>query len=272
MTPSYKEVSFSPVTREQTDRLVALLSEHGYEGFEEREGELLAYIVSLQFNAQQLDELAGTLSVSFRVNELVATNWNASWESNFEPVTVGSFLHIRAAFHPPFFQAQHEIIITPKMSFGTGHHATTRLMVTEMSLLKWHQKKVFDFGTGTGILAILAKKLGAEKVLAIDNDPWSIHNALENCNANQCSSIQLIQADQPPATERFDIILANINAFILKEQLPTLAAMLAPGGQLLLSGLLEEDQQEIELLCKQQALALQAIEKMAGWIMLRVAC
>jgi ribosomal protein L11 methyltransferase len=271
MTPTYTEIIFSPILPEQSDLLIASLSEQGYEGFEEREGELLAYIASSEFDAKLLDTLAGSLSAPYRISEVVATNWNANWESNFEPVTIGSFLHIRAAFHVPAGNTQYELVITPKMSFGTGHHATTQLMVTEMAKLDWPQKRVFDFGTGTGVLSILAEKMGAKEVLAIDNDLWSIANAHENSRANHCNKIQLIQSDRPPANERFDIILANINAYILKEQLPTLATLLAPGGQLLLSGLLEEDQEAIELICTERTLQLRSVERLSGWIMLRLA-
>ena len=271
MTGSYTELIFSPLTLEQSDMLIAALSEQGYDGFEETPSELRAYIPSAQFDIAVANEFANYHSVSIRINELQATNWNQQWESNFDPVTIESFLHIRAAFHPVWGQANHEIVITPKMSFGTGHHATTRLMATEMSKLQWDQKKVFDFGTGTGILAILAEKLGAGQIVAIDNDTWSIENAAENFGTNECKHIELHLSEQLPDHSKFDIILANINTFIIKQYLFSLVKLLEPGGQLLLSGLLVEDMMELRSLCDQLQLRTLSAETLNGWGLLRVA-
>ncbi|MFM8711055.1 MAG: 50S ribosomal protein L11 methyltransferase, partial [Sphingomonadales bacterium] len=185
MTSSYTEITFSSVTPAQTDALIALLGEAGYEGFEEREHSLHAYLPTQQFDPAELAAIVETFTLSYTVKEIQPTNWNAAWESNFEPVTIGSFLHIRASFHPACNNTQHEIVITPKMSFGTGHHATTQLMAAEMSRLNLEGQTVFDFGTGTGILAIVAAKLGASQIVAIDNDPWSIENAIVNASANK---------------------------------------------------------------------------------------
>ena len=271
MTGSFTELIFSPLTPEQSDMLIAALSEQGYDGFEETPSELRAYIPSAQFDIAVANQFAHYHSVSIRINELQATNWNQQWESNFDPVTIESFLHIRAAFHPVWGQANHEIVITPKMSFGTGHHATTRLMATEMSKLQWDQKKVFDFGTGTGILAILAEKLGARQIVAIDNDTWSIENAAENFGTNECKHIELHLSEQLPDHSKFDIILANINTFIIKQYLFSLVKLLEPGGQLLLSGLLVEDMTELRSLCDQLKLRTLSAETLNGWGLFRVA-
>ncbi len=272
MTGAFTEIIFTSVTPQQTELLIAALSEKGIEGFEERECMLLAYVAASQFDLDWLNETAHRYEVSYTINEIEATNWNAQWESNFDPVTIGTFLHIRAAFHDPGPPTNFEIVITPKMSFGTGHHATTRLMVTAMNKLSLTQKSVLDFGTGTGILAIMAEKLGAALVVAIDNDLWSIDNAAENIKTNHCQCIELSEGDRPPAQKgRFEVVLANINTFLIKQHLPALVGVLQPGGQLLLSGILEQDIAELVPLCEQQALRLQTVETLSGWAMLQLA-
>ncbi len=167
------------------------------------------------------------------------------WESNFEPIIVDEFVGIRASFHPPFKNVQHEIIITPKMSFGTGHHATTFLMMEQTQQLDFNQKSVFDFGTGTGVLAILAKKLNAIKIVANDIDEWGIANSHENFDNNNASDIRLLQSDTAQMNCRFDIILANINRNVLLDNMVLLAIQLHTGGILLLSGILQEDETAI---------------------------
>jgi ribosomal protein L11 methyltransferase len=271
MTRSYTEIKFTGVTPEQTDALIALLGEAGYEGFEEREQSLLAYIPTMHFESAGLDEIVGTFAVSYIKNEIEPTNWNSEWESNFEPVTIGSFLHIRAFFHPPCEHTQHEIVITPKMSFGTGHHATTQLMVDEMSTLNFENKEVFDFGTGTGILAIVAAKLGARRIVAIDNDPWSIENAHENAAANGAAQIKFELSDRPPTSDCFDCIVANINLNILVAYMPDLVRLLRNGGQLLLSGLLCTDRTAMETVCTSLGLRVLSVKEQGDWMMMRLA-
>jgi ribosomal protein L11 methyltransferase len=140
---------------------------------------------------------------------------------------------------------EHEIVITPKMSFGTGHHATTFMMIQQMQEIDFSGKKVFDFGTGTGILAILAERLGAKKIIAVDNDDWSIANTAENLERNNCSKVELKKADKVTADERFDIILANINKNVILDNFSSLVKQLSSKGILLLSGLLTEDEADI---------------------------
>ena len=168
-------------------------------------------------------------------------NWNEKWESSFSPVQVGNFAAVRATFHAPVSDVRHEILINPKMSFGTGHHATTYLMIQQMQGMNLFEKRVFDFGTGTGVLAILAEKMGATDIVAIDNDPWSIENANENIRLNKGMHIKLVSAEHPPEKQHFDLILANINRSVLLKFIPALSNLLAPSGYLLLSGILEED-------------------------------
>jgi ribosomal protein L11 methyltransferase len=174
-------------------------------------------------------------------------NWNAVWESSFELVIVPGFCTVRAAFHAMNPETPHDIVITPKMSFGTGHHATTRLMIQAMRELAFPGQRVLDFGTGTGILAILAAQLGASMVLAIDNDEWSVDNARENIAANKTDTVQIRQGslEAVPATEQFDIILANINRHILLSHMPDMYGLLRTGGKLLLSGIFAVDEYAI---------------------------
>jgi len=270
MTNPYKEITFLSVIPEQVEVLIAWLAEAGYEGFEEREQMLLAYIPAQHFDPNRLADLARSVSVSYTIEESLATNWNAHWESNFEPVTMGSFLHIRASFHPPYSLAQHEIVITPKMSFGTGHHASTRLMAQAMASLDFQDKKVLDFGTGTGILAILAEKLGASRIVAIDDDEWSIQNAQENIAANHCNRIELIKQCHPRSAARFEFVLANINLSVICQHLTTLVQVLEPGGQMLLSGFLREDISALEALTLFRGLRSEEIGHTGEWGLIRL--
>lgn len=241
----YKQIKIAELTPERRDLLIALLSNTGFDGFEESENELKAFGNASSVDMNRLQQLAGLHEFSYSEEDIQETNWNALWESNFDAVTVGDFAGIRAHFHQPFNNVQHEILITPKMSFGTGHHATTFMMIEQMSKLDFAGKHVFDFGTGTGVLAILAEKLGAASVTAIDNDEWSIENAKENADKNHCTQITVTRADTAAVNQQFDIILANINKNVLLENMAVLASQLKYGGTLLMSGLLREDEQDI---------------------------
>jgi ribosomal protein L11 methyltransferase len=232
-----------PVTDEQVrEQLIAQLSMNDFEAFEEKNNELVCFIDSANYDPVVVENILATYNLAYTKNVIKEQNWNALWESNFQPVVVGDFCAIRADFHLPFTDKAHEIIITPKMSFGTGHHATTYMMINEMSKLDFKNKRAADFGTGTGVLAILAEKLGSTYVRAIDIDDWSIENATENIGKNACKNIIIEKTDRFSPREHFDIILANINKNVI---LSKLTAGLKPGGQLLLSGLLKEDEDDI---------------------------
>ena len=163
---------------EQQEILISQLDELSANGFEQTEDSLIAYFSENNFESYEVNRLLH--NYSFTMTTIKEQNWNQVWESNFQPVIVDDFCAIRADFHEPIQNMEHEIIITPKMSFGTGHHATTYMMIEQMAKIDFTGKTVFDFGTGTGILAILAEKLGAASVSAIDVDVWSIENAKEN--------------------------------------------------------------------------------------------
>ncbi len=222
---------------------MALLSTLNFTGFEETEEAVIAYTEEAEYDEQGLQEIAEGLQLPFQKEVLAQRNWNEEWEKNFEPVIIDGFCSVRADFHPQPANVAYDIVITPKMSFGTGHHATTALMMTFMRELDFNQKQVFDFGTGTGILAILAEMLGADQVFAIDNDEWSFENAQENCIRNKTGKIivQQATADDIPESTQFDIILANINRHILLAYMDKMASLLKDRGVLLLSGILPED-------------------------------
>lgn len=269
---SYIQIEFSNISAEQSDILVAELTAAGYEGFEEGETLLKAFIPADNFNEEEVQAIAEQHQTSFTISTIEETNWNAVWESNFEPITIDDFVGLRADFHSPIRGVEHEIVITPKMSFGTGHHATTYMMIQQMRDIDFTDKPVFDFGTGTGVLAILAERLGANKILAVDNDDWSIANTAENIERNNCHRIELRKVETVPAQQSFDIILANINKNVLLENMAALAAQLAPGGTLLLSGLLTEDEQDILSAAGKFSLELNNRTERNNWIALGFNC
>lgn len=271
---TYIRVSIYGASPEKQDLLIALLEAGGFEGFEqpgeaEASPELHAFIPEKDLDTGWLENLSLVHAFQYQLDRIPGQNWNAVWESGFQPVRVEDFAGIRADFHPPMAGVQHEIVITPKMSFGTGHHATTYMMVAAMQQIDFGDTKVFDFGTGTGILAILAEKMGALSVHAIDYDEWSIANAAENLERNQCRRIRLDQADLVPESGDYDIILANINRNILLDNMSAMARCLDQAGILLLSGLLTEDETEMVQAAAACDLKLSGKLEKNNWICLR---
>lgn len=212
-------------------------------GFEQRDEELIAYFDELKFESYEVNKILEPFE--FRIETLQEKNWNEVWEQNFNPILIEDFCAIRADFHQPINGVQYELIITPKMSFGTGHHATTYMMIQQMRNVDFACKSVLDFGTGTGVLAILAEKIGASKIVAIDNDEWSIENAKENIEKNNCKRI-VVELKSKLPKEKFDIILANINKNVLIENISQLKQSLSENGNLLMSGLLTSDEDDIQ--------------------------
>jgi len=263
---SYREIIFREPDQGKRDMLIAQLSELGYEGFEEVGGLLKAYIGQEAFDAAALGRLAGMMAMPYEVNTLQERNWNADWESSFSPVVVDGKVAIRAHFHEPVPGIFEEIVITPKMSFGTGHHATTSLMISALLSSDLKGKDVLDLGTGTGVLAILAERLGADSVLAMDNDPWSVENALENLEGNRSQNIRVELSDRIPKGRAFDVILANINKHILLAFCDDLCRALKPGGKLLLSGILRGDLDEIGAAYERYMGRADLTEERDGWL------
>ncbi|MCU0387280.1 MAG: 50S ribosomal protein L11 methyltransferase [Chitinophagaceae bacterium] len=252
---------------ESREMLIAVLSELGFEGFEEETGFLIATATEGSLDEREVGDWLNESGFSFTMEKLEEQNWNAIWESDFSPVEVDDFAAVRAHFHQPVPHVRYDLIITPKMSFGTGHHATTNLMIRALKDLEVSGKSVFDFGTGTGVLAILASKMGALVVEAVDIDSWSIENARENIKMNGVESgIKLWMDDSPEQATKADIILANINKHIILQYLPVLVQKLTPQGVLVLSGLLKEDESDIEIAIKDTGLKREGISEIGNWI------
>ena len=227
------------------DIIIAQLSVNSYDGFEQTETLIKAYINQDVFNEENLVQILQENNLEFTKEKMPVRNWNEVWESNFEPVIIDDFVSIRAAFHQPITTTKHEIIITPKMSFGTGHHATTHTVMQLMQHINFNDKTVFDFGTGTGILAILAEKLGATNIVAVDYDDWCIKNATENIAKNNCIYIEIEKANTAEQENKFDIVIANINKNIIRNNFTDLHNCCKPTTTILLSGLLIEDENDI---------------------------
>jgi len=264
----YIKITFADLQPEQKEILIAQLADAGYEGFEEKDTSLDAFINSKSFDKVIVNEISFKYQTSYTKEKIAETNWNQVWESNFEPVIVNDYVAIRADFHKPITNTKFEIVITPKMSFGTGHHATTYMMIELMKQLNLNGRSVLDFGSGTGILAILAEKEGAKNIDAIDNDDWSIANACENFEKNNCTKINLRKASNAVSDIRFDVVLANINKNVIIENLALLSEQLNNDGQVLLSGLLKEDKDEILSIATELSLKLKKELIRNNWIAL----
>ena len=251
--------------------LTAQLSQLPFESILETEDGFKAYMSLANWQEAYLAlfkdfELAGT-RITFTQKTIPAKNWNLAWESDYEPIVVDGRCRIRAPFHPKENE-KYDIEVMPKMSFGTGHHETTYLMVQMLLDLKVAGKRVLDMGCGTGVLAILACKMGASDVLAIDIDPWSYENSLENAARNDCSAIRVEQGDATllRSDEKFDILLANINLNILLADSKTYTQSLDKAGILIVSGFYKEDLDSITATCEDLGLTLENFMEKNNWV------
>ena len=261
-----KHIQLQIVANEyQQEELIALLDDYHPSGYEQTDETLKAYFEEDGFEKDAILQILSGYACTLGIIE--EQNWNAVWEQNFQPVVVENFCAVRAHFHDPIPTVEHEIIITPKMSFGTGHHATTYMMMAQMRSIDFTNKMVFDFGTGTGILAILAEKLGAKSITAIDVDDWSIENAKENFERNDCLRIAVSLSSQLP-NEQYDVVLANINRNVLLAYMNGLARIVAKDGIVLLSGLLTADEADIILAAEGEGFQLQKKVERNDWLSL----
>lgn len=229
------------------DILTTDLAAMGFESFINSDSGLLSYIQKVDFNTAALKTLIeqynkGDCKITYEQKTIPAQNWNAAWESNFDPIDVDGICCVRAPFHEKNAGFTYDILIEPKMSFGTGHHETTYMMLHQLLQQNVKDRAVLDMGCGTSVLAILAAKLHAKSVLAIDNDSWSYENSIENCALNNCPDIAVKLGDAALLQgHKFDIILANINRNILLNDMKQYVASLAPQGEVLISGFFDVD-------------------------------
>lgn len=255
------------------DLLMVELAELGFDSFEETREGLRAAVRSERYTRVGVEQAIARhrahVRVSLEERHVPDTNWNAVWEAAFEPVRVGREVLIRAAFHEPDPGAGTEIVITPRMAFGTGHHATTRMMVEAMLAMDLTGRAVCDMGCGTGVLAILADKRGATDILAVDNDPQAVANARDNRTANGCRPWPVEQGDLTGLEPgRWDLVLANIERNTLLRGMSALAAALRPGGTVLLSGFLASDTDALRAAAREAGLRDGDAAHDGGWTLL----
>lgn len=247
-------------SQELSEMLLAELSYIGFDTFEETENGVNAYIEEGNFDEEALQEILNRYSalgnIAFEKQLIKKVNWNEEWEKNYSPIMIGDKCLIRASFHKVDKEYPYEIVIDPKMSFGTGHHETTSQVIEHQLEIDHSGKKVLDVGCGTGILAIMAKKLGAKEIAACDIDPWCIENSLENFEKNDAREIQVKEGTlkESGIQGKFDILIANINRNVLLEEIPDYSHCLQKGGYLLLSGFYEADVADIQELAEQNGL------------------
>lgn len=253
------------------DVLLAELTELGYDSFEETLDGLRAFVLEGDFDAQALEATTvfslSEVEVAYKTARLEPQNWNAKWESQFDPIDVDGRLRIRAPFHVPVAGIP-EVIIQPQMSFGTGHHPTTYQMAGALLDLDLNGKDVLDMGTGTGVLAILAKQHGAARVQAIDIDHWSVENTRKNAERNGVEGIEILEGEADLISGTFDVIFANINRNILLAQMGDYARALKPGGAILLSGFYPVDVPHLARATAPHGWQLEAQTEKEGWSML----
>jgi ribosomal protein L11 methyltransferase len=268
----YTKLDFKCENPEMGSLLIALLSERQeFAGFEELEdGQISSHIEANDFSLDLqnfINEQRETVVFDWQHENVAAQNWNTVWESNYEPVEVGNFCRIRANFHPIKSGFVHEILITPKMSFGTGHHATTFSVISLMQEVNFDKKSVLDYGSGTGVLAILAAKMGANLVEAVDIEQWAYHNSIENTFLNQCEHIFIQQGEIfSVKNKQFSVILANINRNVLMDTMQEIAKRLENAGTLILSGFYaEKDADMIAEKAAEFGLKLQKMVEKDSW-------
>lgn len=245
-----------------------------FDGLEDGEGMITCYLPAADYTDDLCQKVATFLSIELTdvvATKLPYTNYNAQWESNFDPIEVHDFVAIRAEFHDDDFDTDHTITIRPKMAFGTGHHATTWMMLDAMKSIDFKDKLVLDFGAGTGILSVMADKLGAAAIVANDIQLEAADNIREHYMINDCqSSITILTGGlEVIPRETYDIILANINTVVLSESADQLRGLLKSGGVLLLSGILLEKQEKIEQLYGEAGFTLAQAYHRGDWCCLR---
>ncbi len=252
--------------------LIAELGMAGFESFVENETGVTAYIQKQEWDEGILNDIhilsSDEFEITYTFSEIEQTNWNAEWEKNFNPIVVDDVCAVRAPFHEPFNTA-YDIIIEPKMSFGTGHHETTHMMIQHILKNDFKDKSVLDMGCGTGVLAILAEKKGAKPIDAVDYDNWCYLNSLENVQRNACKHISVIEGDASVLRQKYDIIIANINRNILMQDMATYVSCLNKKGMLFLSGFYQDDIPMIRTECEKHLLKFEEKLEQNNWVSLK---
>lgn len=263
-----------PCQADLHDILIAELSQLNYDSFQELDDELQAFVKVDSFDETKFHAVVERYSTSneIKIEKLEEINWNEQWEKNFDPVFVDDMVQIRATFHEPQVNYKYDIIINPKMAFGTGHHETTHLMVAEQLTINHKDKCVLDVGTGTGILAIMAYKLGAKCIKATDIDDWCISNSKENLELNHVKNFEIFQGtlDNLTLPEQYDILYANINKNVLMADIPYYSSLLKDNGLLVLSGFYTEDIDDLKEKAAQNNLRFLHTSKRNNWATMRL--
>ena len=253
--------------------LIAELGYAGFESFVETDEGVTAYIQKDEWIEAILEDIqilnSDEFEITYTFEDIEQTNWNAEWEKNFNPIIVDNVCAVRAPFHDKF-DTQYDIIIEPKMSFGTGHHETTHMMIQHILNNDFKNKSVLDMGCGTGVLAILTELKGANPIDAVDYDNWCYLNSLENVERNNCNHITVIEGDASVLkNKKYDIIIANINRNILLQDLKTYASCLNKSGMLFLSGFYNDDIPMIKAECEKHLLKFEEKLERNNWVSLK---
>jgi ribosomal protein L11 methyltransferase len=270
----YIEYTFTVTPKDPAvEILIAELGSIGFESFVENENGVTGYIQKEDWNSNILNDIfvlnSDEFTIEYNQNEVAQTNWNAEWEKNFSPIQVDDLVSIRAPFHENP-NLKYDIVIEPKMSFGTGHHETTHMMVQHLLQLDLENKKTLDMGCGTGILAIFAEMKGANPIDAIDIDNWCYENSLENVTRNNCENISVFEGDSSLlVNKKYDLIIANINRNILLMDMKVYTNCLNENGVLLLSGFYEDDIPVIDAEVSKYNLKLENFIKRNNWVALK---
>jgi len=267
---NHYQITINPINKNTSDIIIALLAEQDYDGFNEEEDALHCFIPEQLWNEKVLMDTLAPFQLAFAKQLIIQRNWNADWESSYDPIFINKEVAIRATFHESITSAAHNIIIVPKMSFGTGHHATTRMMMEFISEINCNNKSVLDYGCGTGVLAIYTAYKGANHIDAIDIDEWCVENTLENIELNKAENIKVLQGDLDViSNNKYDIILANINLYILLKQMPVFYNILNSNGEIFASGILNTDVETLQKSGESAGFTLQINKKIENWCALQ---
>lgn len=265
------DIQINPFSDVVRDLLTAELADLGFESFIEEGQHLVAYIASKNHQESEIKGfLSGNLigsTFTFEIKSIPDQNWNETWEKFFfNPIVIENECVIHSTFHTDFPKVKYDIVIDPKMAFGTGHHETTSLMLAALIDLDLVGKSFLDMGCGTAVLAILAAKKGASPIVGVDNDEWAVNNAIENCDLNDAAQIQVILGDAQTKLGAFDVVFANINRNILLNDIPTYVHHLNTNGSLFVSGFYESDLPAIQEVATRSGLTFQTYHSKNQWV------